>query len=228
MCVLIGELLLLDKDYLNSLYVSCLFHDIGKAHIDQDILNKKGSLDPEERDHIKKHPVYSSEEMKSLGYSEEVARIIRHHHENYDGSGYPDGIGGSLIPVGSRILKVVDIFDALTMERPYRKRLSHKEAIRIMEKEKHHFDPKIYDLFLTVISFRYKKHLKESDAPESKKNIGKLISMNEWTNDQEMEPIDPSNYSSIRKLAHEISTLNDLSDSSLRINHTQKGYGIMK
>lgn len=130
-----------------KLYLASLFHDIGKAHIDQDILNKAGRLTYLERKHIEKHPGYSNHEILNLGYSDEIGDIILYHHENFDGSGYPKGLSGDKIPIGARILKITDVFDALTMDRPYRAKLPVREAIDIMTKDMNHYDPNLFKLF---------------------------------------------------------------------------------
>lgn len=146
----------LSKNEIDDLHFACLFHDVGKAHINQSILNKNGKLNNIERLHIQEHPVFSHQEIKNLGYSSDVADIILYHHENYDGSGYPNGLKGNTIPIGARILKITDVFDALTMERPYRNQLSIQEALVIMMNEKEHYDPELYKMFLGYLAFKYK------------------------------------------------------------------------
>lgn len=220
MCLLIGELLDLEKKYLDSLYLACLFHDIGKAHTDQSVLNKRSVLNVFEKEHLKEHPVYSCREMKALGYPKEITDIILHHHENYDGTGYPKGLKGNSIPIGSRILKVADVFDALTMERPYRKRLSQKEAIRIMENEKEHYDPDVYKMFLSFLTFRYKK-LKDSagGCRLSQDEINRLVSMVEWSHYHEVSPIHPDDYDSIRTMAKSSLSVDDIQNVFYKHNH---------
>lgn len=141
---------------IGNLYISCLFHDIGKAHIDQIILNKKGQLTDREKAIIREHPLRSYEEVLTLGYPEEVAQIILYHHENWNGTGYPKGLVGQAIPFGSRILRLSDVFDALTMDRPYRKSLSIHEALSIMDNEREFYDPELYRVFTRMVTVRYK------------------------------------------------------------------------
>lgn len=149
----------LPKQKLESLYLSGLFHDIGKAYIDQDVLNKPGILTKEERTLIIKHPEYSYEEILKMGYPKEIALNILHHHENFDGTGYPKGLVGLNIPLGARILKISDVFDALTMNRPYRDKLAIKEALKIMNKEKSTYDPELYLSFIQYINDKFKDNI---------------------------------------------------------------------
>lgn len=134
-----------------DLYISGLFHDIGKAFLRQDILNKPGALTVQERKHIETHPVLSYKEALNVGFSDVIANNILYHHENFDGTGYPAKIKGHRIPSGARIIKITDTFDALTSDRPYRKALAIPEALSIMEKQKQHYDPELYFLFTHLI-----------------------------------------------------------------------------
>jgi putative nucleotidyltransferase with HDIG domain len=107
-----------------------LLHDLGKIAIPEGVLRKPGSLTDEEWAVMRRHPVVGAQIVAPLEFFAEGAVILRHHHERQDGSGYPDGLRGELIPVGARIVAVADIYDALTSDRPYRARLSHAEAVR--------------------------------------------------------------------------------------------------
>ena len=110
-------------------------HDVGKVAVPEHILLKPGPLTPEERKVIEQHPVIGERICKPLKSFRRVLPVIRHHHEKQDGSGYPDGLRGAAIPLTARILQTVDIYDALTTDRPYRKALSHTEAMATMRKE---------------------------------------------------------------------------------------------
>lgn len=151
----IGKKISLSKHSIDYLYLSGIFHDIGKAYINQSILNKPGSLTEREKFIIQEHPFLSYKEILNLGFPEEIAFNILYHHENYDGSGYPVGIKGDSIPIGARILKICDVFDALTMERPYRKKLEVKDALLIMDQEKQNYDPELYIIFKKYIISKY-------------------------------------------------------------------------
>lgn len=145
--MVLADALDLSRVERENLYVSGLFHDIGKAFLSQDILNKPGQLTASERKHIEEHPVLSYQEVKSVGFSEEIATNILNHHENYDGSGYPYNIEGYGIPLGARIIRITDTFDALTSHRPYRSAITTLEALEIMERQKVYYDPELYSLF---------------------------------------------------------------------------------
>jgi putative nucleotidyltransferase with HDIG domain len=149
----------LSKHKVEDLYIAGLFHDIGKAHIDQSILNKPGMLTKKEKDQIFKHPIYSYEEILNIGYPKEIALYILHHHENFDGTGYPHGLKGFAIPIGARILKISDVFDALTMDRPYRNKLTVKEALQIMDGEKATYDPELYLAFTSYLYSKFKDQM---------------------------------------------------------------------
>ena len=153
----IANYLNLSKSAKDDLYVSCLFHDIGKAHIKPEILHKNGKLNEMERKIVEKHSFFSYLELKELGYSNSISKVVLHHHENYDGTGYPEGLKGNQIPFNSRIIKVADVFDALTMDRPYRKKLSIETAIEIMEGEKEKYDSLIFKVFKDIINYKILK-----------------------------------------------------------------------
>lgn len=112
-----------------------LLHDLGKIAIPEGVLRKPGSLTDEEWAVMRRHPVVGAQIVAPLEFFAEGAVILRHHHERQDGSGYPDGLRGELIPVGARIVAIADIYDALTSDRPYRARLSHGEAVRRLEEQ---------------------------------------------------------------------------------------------
>ncbi len=112
-----------------------LLHDLGKIGIPEGILTKAAALTPEEWEIMRRHPVISAQIVAPLEFFDQGAIILRHHHERYDGSGYPDGLRGEMIPVGARIVAVADVYDALTSDRPYRARLPHADAVRFLQTE---------------------------------------------------------------------------------------------
>lgn len=158
-CKHIGVELGFDEKQLQDIELCALLHDIGKTQIDQDILNKKGKLTDKEYAEIKKHPEYSCKIVKNCGFFDGLAGCVLHHHEDFDGSGYPDGLQGEDIPLYSRIIRVADVFDALCSDRPYRDKYTVEQAIMIMDNQfKSKFDPFIYQVFLqtlknTVLNF---------------------------------------------------------------------------
>lgn len=128
-------------------------HDIGKVGISDTILHKPGKLDEEEWKVIKKHPVMALDILAPLKFLPEEKVMIRHHHERYDGGGYPDGLKGEEIPFGSRILSVADSFDAMNSKRPYRPPLPKEKIIsEFKESRGIQFDPKVVDIFLDIIN----------------------------------------------------------------------------
>jgi len=126
----VGQELGLDENTLHNLEVAALLHDIGKVGIPDAILRKPGKLDAEEYSLIKKHPDYGWAVLRMLPGFESAALDILHHHESVDGSGYPAGLRNSEIPIVSRIVCVIDAYDAMVSSRPYRKGLPFEEAAR--------------------------------------------------------------------------------------------------
>ncbi|MHB2021141.1 MAG: HD domain-containing phosphohydrolase [Candidatus Xenobia bacterium] len=154
----IGEKIGLTKQRLDLLEKACDMHDVGKIYIPIDILNAPRKLSDEEMAVMQLHPVYSAEFFEDIPGMEELAKIIRHHHERFDGRGYPEGLKGEQIPLLSRIEVVADVYSALTTPRVYRlddsgnrKAFKQEEALEIMHKmQPGHFDPEIFDLFVTI------------------------------------------------------------------------------
>lgn len=137
-----------DEAQLQALEAAALLHDTGKLVIPEHILNKPGKLTRGEFERMKTHASVGADILSSIDFPFPVVPIVRHHHENWDGSGYPDRLRGTDIPIGARILSVVDCFDALTSDRPYRPRMSTEEALRIlMQRRGTMYDPLIVDTF---------------------------------------------------------------------------------
>ncbi|MFP4382512.1 MAG: HD domain-containing phosphohydrolase [Spirochaetia bacterium] len=129
-----GDYLGLDRKEIDLYRISGELHDIGKIGIPDQILLKAGPLSDEEFEEIKKHPLLGEKIISSVPSLRNSANIIRHHHERFDGKGYPDGIGGEDIPFCSRLLSVADAYDALTSDRPYRRGKKHGDAMKVIEK----------------------------------------------------------------------------------------------
>lgn len=146
----VGQELGLAEDALQNLEVAALLHDIGKIGIPDAILRKPGKLGPDEYALIKKHPEYGWAVLRLLPGFERAALEVLHHHESVDGSGYPAGLKGSEIPVVSRIVCVIDAFDAMVSSRPYRKGLPFEEAVRrLMLASGSQFDSQVVQCFLS-------------------------------------------------------------------------------
>ena len=139
-----------DED-LQAIMAAALLHDVGKLSVPEHILNKPGRLTPSEFEVMKKHAPAGADILSVVGFPYPVVPIVRHHHENWDGTGYPDGLVGEDIPIGARILSVVDCFDALTSHRPYRPRLEDSAALQIViERRGRMYDPRVVDAFLEM------------------------------------------------------------------------------
>lgn len=146
----VGQELGLEESELQNLEVAALLHDIGKVGIPDAILRKPGRLDPEEYALMKKHPEYGWAVLRMLPGFERAALDILHHHESFDGKGYPAGLKDTEIPVVSRIVCVIDAFDAMVSSRPYRKGLPYEEAVRrLNEASGTQFDPVVVQSFLS-------------------------------------------------------------------------------
>ncbi|KGG80096.1 hypothetical protein Y919_08190 [Caloranaerobacter azorensis H53214] len=131
---------------------AAILHDIGKIGIDDQILRKPGKLTYEEYEKIKKHPSIGAEILKEVNFLKEVSSIVRHHHERYDGKGYPDGLKEDEIPVEAAILAIADVYDAMTSDRPYRKALTKEVALSEIEKNAGtQFNPEFAKMFVKVM-----------------------------------------------------------------------------
>jgi hypothetical protein len=156
-----------DRGLFRAIEAASLLHDMGKLAVPEHILNKPGKLTQVEFDRMKLHAGIGADILASIRFPYPVIPIVRHHHENWDGSGYPDGLKGTEIPVGARILSVVDCFDALTSDRPYRRRLSDADATAILiQRRGWMYDPLVVDTFLQVLPAL--RHAETStEGPES-------------------------------------------------------------
>jgi putative nucleotidyltransferase with HDIG domain len=156
---MIASKLGLPEDQIEMLERASYLHDIGKIGVRESILLKPSELSDEEWSEMKNHPGLGSKivsEMSDLG---DIAHIILHHHERYDGNGYPQGLAGEDIPMLARILAVADAFDAMISDRPYRKALPEEKALeRLKEEAGNQFDPKVVDAFLDITTQDLRQH----------------------------------------------------------------------
>ncbi len=144
----VGEALRLNKVELQALETAAFLHDIGKLAVPEHIINKPGKLTPEEFEKMKIHPVVGADILERVRFPYPVVPIVRSHHEWWNGTGYPDGLRGTDIPIGARILTVVDCFDALVSDRPYRKGLSGEKAMAMLRSlSGKQFDPAVVEAF---------------------------------------------------------------------------------
>jgi len=141
-----------DAFLIAAIHAAAPLHDIGKLAIPDCLLQKPGPLSPEEYELVKRHAVMGGEILDGLEFGGPLARMVRHHHENWDGTGYPDALSAQTIPIGSRILAIVDCYDALTSERPYREPMTHARAVDlIVSRRCTMYDPAILDVFVRVV-----------------------------------------------------------------------------
>jgi len=125
-----------DEEHVRAIEAAALLHDMGKLAIPEHILNKPGHLTEAEFEKMKRHADIGADLLSSIKFPYPVVPMVRHHHERWDGNGYPAGISATDIPLGARILSVVDCFDALTSDRPYRPRLSNEEAFAVLRERR--------------------------------------------------------------------------------------------
>jgi len=142
----------LDAAEIDRIRAAALLHDIGKVAIPDDILQKQGPLDEREWEVMRTHPVIGERILRAVPGMGTIARIVRHEHERWDGGGYPDGIGREEIPIGSRIILACDAYDAMTTDRPYRKAMSHADALEELTScAGSQFDPEVVGALVGVL-----------------------------------------------------------------------------
>lgn len=152
----VAKALGLSEKLCDRIKMACMLHDVGKIGIPDYILAKPEKLSDSEFEIIKTHPIKSEQLLKTVKGMREEAKWVRHHHERWDGLGYPDGLAGEQIPLPSRIIAIADIYEALTSDRPYRKAYSNEEAIEMIKQMSGTvLDPKVVEAFLKVIGVNH-------------------------------------------------------------------------
>jgi len=134
----------------SELECAFLLHDTGKVAIPDGILFKAGTLDPQEREVMQRHPVIGEEIIREIAFLEPARPLVRHHHERWDGGGYPDGLAGEEIPLVARVFALADALDALTSDRPYRAAVGIAKAREVIERSDGQFDPAVLEAFATI------------------------------------------------------------------------------
>lgn len=163
--VALAEAMDLPQNEIADLVVGAFLHDVGKIGIPDRILLKPGKLTAEEFEIMKSHSLLGTEIVAGNHWLAGAAQTIRHHHERFDGAGYPDGLRGDAIPRIARVFAVVDVFDALTSERPYKKPMALVEALRVIKGDAgRHFDPEATAVFIKIAPRLYAKTVQIGDA----------------------------------------------------------------
>src|SRR5205809_5889186 len=151
--VRLARSLRLAESEVRKIRIAAILHDIGKIGVSGRIIRKPSALNSEEMYAMRQHPVIGAEIMQPVELLTDAAEIVRHHHEHYDGSGYPSGLEGDAIPIGSRIVLVADAFNAITTDRPYRKARSKNEALGVLrEYSGKQFDPKVVATLEAIVA----------------------------------------------------------------------------
>jgi putative nucleotidyltransferase with HDIG domain len=152
LAVALGQWIGMGDEELRNLERGALLHDVGKIGVSDLILSKPGKLTDVEWDQMRQHPIIGHEMLQNVSFLQAALPVVRHHHERWDGSGYPDRLRGEWIPKAARLFAVIDVYDALTSDRPYRPAMSHQEAILILRKDSGtHFDPAMVIAFEELI-----------------------------------------------------------------------------
>ena len=134
---------------IGRIRTAALLHDIGKVGVPDEILHKAGPLDDRDWEIMRQHPVIGERILRAIPGFGAIARMVRHEHERWDGAGYPDGLAGTAIPVGSRIILACDAYHAMTSDRPYRAAMSHGDAVaELSANAGTQFDPQVVELLI--------------------------------------------------------------------------------
>ena len=135
-----------------DLALAAIVHDLGKTWMQNDVLHKASALSPNEREEMNRHPQIGARILQVYGVPANLIDVVLHHHEAFDGHGYPDGLAGDAIPLGARLLSVADVYDALTSARPYKEAMDQAHAsARIARGAGSHFDPAVVNPFLRLL-----------------------------------------------------------------------------
>ncbi len=147
-----------NREQLQIIHYGALLHDVGKIGVPDAVLRKPTTLTAEEWIEMRKHPEIGYQMLKNIDFLQKALPIVRYHHERWDGSGYPHGLTGAMIPLEARIFALADSFDALLSERPYKRGLTHEQAVaRLVADRGTHFDPEVMDAFLQIAEEEWRR-----------------------------------------------------------------------
>ena len=162
---LLAKELKLDAEFCHDIEVAGMLHDIGKLRSSTYLYGgDDDTLNVEKMRYVRMHATLGYQVVKEQGYSERICEMILYHHENYDGTGYPETLVGEEIPLGARILRVCDVFTALTTDRPYRKAFDMKTAVELLIEEVRHFDMRIFLPFQSIVHEEIKMKLLQQEG----------------------------------------------------------------
>ncbi len=172
----------LSPEEKSNLRFGGFIHDIGKIGISETILNKREALTTEEREIIKQHSRWSGEVAEMAGLHPGIVNVALYHHERFDGKGYPGGLAGNEIPVLARIASIADVYDAMALDRPYRKGMDHAALLEYLKSERHQaFDPEIADLFIAEMKKRRKgKVILARPKGRESRNVVRKTAAGQW------------------------------------------------
>jgi len=163
---LIADAMGLKEEEIGEIRLGALLHDIGKVGIPEEILGKRGPLNPDEWEKMKEHVLYGDRMLEPLQTISRIRKMVCHHHEMFDGSGYPNGLVGDQIPIGSRIIAIADAYDTITSERIYKKARTPAAAFEELERcAGSQFDPELVRLFIETVQHLPQRRLENSDIP---------------------------------------------------------------
>jgi len=203
--VMLGRRLGWEEDLLTSLEEAAYLHDIGKISISDRVLLKPGRLNPQEWQQMKLHPVFSADIIRPL-FPEALVEGVRHHHEHYDGNGYPDGLAGDAIPLLARAMAVVDAYDAMSCRRPYKAALTYPECLAELQRCRGtQFEPVMVDAFLKVLE---ELALSRAQAEDIAAQAASRISGDKHLALRSREDEDTPEYREIREILREVRDAN--------------------
>lgn len=203
----------MSRHEIEGVKVAALLHDIGKLAVPEHILTKPGRLTPDEFARVRTHPAIGAEIIQAVPFPYPVAPFIHSHHERWDGSGYPDGLAGESIPLGARVLAVVDYFDALTTDRPYHRAMGHDEAVEVLRSEAGRaLDPALVPRFLRLLPTLdvQEAHRLESGSRASTRTSSPVTGFSSET--QPGAPV-PNVFENISRATQEIHALYDIAQT---------------